>query len=164
MKSLAKLLLFASLAFLSFSCSTENMDDAAEPFLINLSAPEVKDIEVEILELINEHRKSLNLNPLSMMTTVKSVAYTHTDYMLEKDQMSHDNFYKRSKYLKTNVGASKVSENVAYGYSSARTVVDAWLKSESHKKNIEGDFSYFDISAEQSIEGKWYYTNIFIKK
>ena len=95
---------------------------------------------------------------------VESVAYTHTDYMVDNDEVSHANFYSRSDYLKANAGAKKVSENVAYGYSSAESVVRAWLKSDGHKATIEGDFSNFDVSAEVNTEGKWYYTNIFIKK
>ena len=34
----------------------------------------------------------------------------------------------------------------------------------THKENIEGDFTNFDVSAEKNAEGNWFYTNIFIKK
>ena len=63
-----------------------------------------------------------------------------------------------------NVSATKVSENVAYAFSSAESVVNAWLNSDGHRENIEGDFTDFDISAEQNEEGRWYFTNIFIKR
>jgi uncharacterized protein YkwD len=53
---------------------------------------------------------------------------------------------------------------VAFGYTTAESLVKAWLKSEVHKATIEGDFTNFDISAEKGTDGKWYYTNIFIKK
>ena len=98
------------------------------------------------------------------MSIVKSVAYSHTDYMVDNDVVSHDNFFTRSNYLKSNIGAKKVSENVAYGFSTAQGVVDAWIRSESHKANLEGDYTNFDISAERNEDGRWYYTNIFIKK
>lgn len=164
MKLLTKISLLALLAIFTFSCSTDSIDDKAEAMELSLSTPQAKTIEVEILELINNHRLSMGLNPLSDMPVVKSVAYSHTDYMVDNNQVSHDNFFTRSDYLKANAGAKKVSENVAYGYTSAASVVNAWIKSEGHKANIEGDFSNFDISAEKSEEGKWYYTNIFIKK
>jgi uncharacterized protein YkwD len=95
---------------------------------------------------------------------VKAVAFTHTDYMIQNDDISHDNFYQRKESLEMNAGANKVSENVAYGFSSPESLVNAWLNSPSHKETIEGDFTDFDISAEQSENGKWYYTNIFIKR
>ena len=164
MKLLTKLPLLALLAVLTFSCTTDSIDDNAEDIQLNLVTPQSKSIEIEILDLLNNHRLSLGLNPLVDMTLVKSVALSHTDYMVDNNIVSHDNFYKRSTYLKQNAGAINVSENVAYGYTSAETVVRAWIKSESHKANIEGDFTNFDVSAEVNAEGKWYYTNIFIKK
>ncbi|RED49304.1 CAP domain-containing protein [Seonamhaeicola aphaedonensis] len=164
MKLLTKLPILALLAVLSFSCSTDSIDEKVNSIELSLKTPQTKTIEVEILEQINHHRLSVGLKPLTDMSVVKSVAFSHTDYMVDKDQISHDNFFTRSNYLKENVGAKSVSENVAYGYTSAETVVKAWLRSEGHRETIEGDFTYFDVSAEKNAEGKWYYTNIFIKK
>ena len=164
MKLLTKLPLLVLFAVLTYSCSTNSIDDQVEAITENLIVQAPKAIEIEILNLINDHRLSIGLSPLDDMSVVKSVAYSHTDYMVDNEVVSHDNFYKRSNYLKTNAGAIKVSENVAYGYTSAQSVVNAWIKSEGHKANIEGNFTNFDVSAEQSKEGKWYYTNIFIKK
>jgi len=165
MKLLIKLPLLALFTVLTLSsCSTDSMDDKADAMELSLVTQEAKTIEVEILELINNHRLSLGLSPLAEMNIIKSVAYSHTDYMVDNDEVSHHNFFTRSNYLKSNAGAQKVSENVAFGYSSAESVVRAWIKSEAHKANLEGDFTNFDVSAEKNEEGRWYYTNIFIKK
>ena len=165
MKLFFKLPLLALFTVLTFSsCSTDSIDDKADAMELSLFSQEAKTIEVEILELINNHRFSLGLNPLAEMDVIKSVAYSHTDYMVDNDEVSHHNFFTRSNYLKSNAGAEKVSENVAFGYSSAESVVRAWIKSEAHKENLEGDFTNFDISAEKNEDGRWYYTNIFIKK
>ncbi len=165
MKLFFKLPLLALFTVLTFSsCSTDSIDEKADAMELSLFSQEAKTIEVEILELINNHRLSLGLNPLAEMDVIKSVAYSHTDYMVDNDEVSHHNFFTRSNYLKSNAGAEKVSENVAFGYSSAESVVRAWIKSEAHKENLEGDFTNFDISAEKNEDGRWYYTNIFIKK
>jgi len=163
MKLLLKLPLLALLATLAFACSTDGIEDNVESIELKITSLEAKNIEVEILELINNHRSSMGLNSLNSLSVVKSVAYTHTDYMVENNTVSHDNFFTRSNYLKANAGAKKVSENVAYGYSSAESVVKAWLKSASHKANLEGDYTNFDISVEENAEGKLYFTNIFVK-
>lgn len=152
------------IAMLSFSCSTDSLDETAENTTTNIVVPETKVIEIEIVELINDYRLSMGLNPLNNMKLIKSQAYSHTDYMIEHDNVSHDNFYQRKTYLINNAGANKVSENVAYGFTTAQSVVNAWLNSPGHRENIEGDFTDFDISAEQNSQGKWYYTNIFVKK
>ncbi|WP_045371959.1 CAP domain-containing protein [Jejuia pallidilutea] len=164
MKLLTKFSLLAVIAVLSYSCAPESMDDQADALIESVSVPETKTIEVQILELINNHRLSLGLAPLESMMIIKSTAFSHTDYMVDTQTVSHANFFTRSNYLKSKAGAKSVSENVAYGYSSAESVVGAWLRSESHKNNIEGDFTYFDVSAEKDINDKWYFTNIFIKK
>ncbi|MFD0836126.1 CAP domain-containing protein [Mariniflexile aquimaris] len=164
MKLLTKLPILALLAVLCYSCTADGIEDNVDAIELSLITPETKTIEIQVLELINDHRASLGLNTLSDMTVVKSVAFSHTDYMVINNEVSHANFYVRSDYLKANAGASRVSENVAYGYSSAQSVVNAWLKSDAHRAVIEGDFTNFDVAAEVNSEGKWYYTNIFIKK
>ncbi len=157
--------ILAIVSLLSFtSCSTESFpEDQTSAVELN-NPPQPKLIEIEILEQINDYRIGKGLNPLSDNGTIKAVAYTHTDYMIEVDNVSHDNFFQRKQSLQQNASAVIVSENVAYGFNSAESVVNAWLNSESHKENIEGDFTDFDISAEQNEEGKWYFTNIFIKR
>ncbi|GAB4165161.1 MAG: hypothetical protein Tsb0033_26870 [Winogradskyella sp.] len=165
MKAKKLLPLLAIVALLGFtSCST---DSAAEDKINSIDvpvAPQAKLIEIEIMELINAHRINQGLNPLHDHNTVKAVAFTHTDYMVEVNNVSHDNFFQRKQSLQINANANIVSENVAYGFSSAESVVNAWLNSPSHRENIEGDFTDFDISAEKNNEGKWYFTNIFIKR
>ena len=164
MKPTKMLPLMALIALLTFSCSTEEMPEETLDSIELSNVPAAKLIEVEILELINTHRINIGLTALNNHNTIKAVAYTHTDYMVEVDNVSHDNFFQRKNSLIQNTSATKVSENVAYAFSSAESVVNAWLNSEGHRANIEGDFTDFDISAEKNNEGKWYFTNIFIKK
>lgn len=164
MKTYKLLPVMALMALLSFSCSTEEMPSETIDSSALVNAPAAKTIEIEILELINNHRIEMGLNPLNNLNIIKSVAFTHTDYMVEINQVNHDNFFQRKNSLIQNAGAARVSENVAYGYSSAQAVVNAWINSAGHRENLEGDFTDFDISAEQNSEGRWYYTNIFIKK
>jgi len=164
MKLSTNLLSIFFLALFAFSCSTDNEGIQFEESPEVLMIPESKTIEIEIMELINEYRISQGLEILHHNEIVKGRAFSHTHYMIENDHVSHDNFYSRKKYLEINIGANKVSENVAYAYSSAKSVVNAWIKSEGHRKNLEGDFTDFEVSAEQNAEGKWYYTNIFIKR
>ena len=165
MKQILNLLTVFLFAITLTSCSTDTLDDdqnvASNKEVV---IPEAKTIEIEILNLINQHRLSIGLNSLESIDIIKGQAYSHTDYMVEIDEVNHDYFYNRKAYLEANVNAQQVSENVAYGYSSASSVVNAWLNSEGHRHNIEGDFTHFEVSAEKNQNDKWYFTNIFIKK
>ncbi|MGM5470418.1 CAP domain-containing protein [Flavobacteriaceae bacterium LMO-SS05] len=165
MKPTIYLPFLAMMTLLMFSsCSTEDFPVDSINAIDLKAAPAPKQIEIEILELINQHRIGLGLNALKSLNIVKSVALTHTDYMVEVNSVNHDNFYQRKISLEQNANAKVVSENVAYAYSSAQSVVNAWINSDSHRENIEGDYTDFEVSAEQNKEGKWYYTNIFIKR
>lgn len=163
MKRFNLFVLSAFIMFTSFSCSTDTAEDSIETVTI-AEAPQAKQIEIEILELINEYRLSLGLNPLNNMDDIKIEAFSHTNYMLSTGNISHTNFFQRKQNLINNAGAINVGENVAYAYSSAQSVVNAWINSDSHRENMEGDYTNFDISAEKDAEGRWYYTNIFVKK
>ena len=165
MKKFTLLPVMVLLVMFMTSCSSNPIEDkAAEINTENLVVPETKTIEIEIMELINDYRLSKGLNPLDNVGIIKAQAYNHTEYMITYNNVSHDNFYQRKAFLESSLGARDVSENVAYGFTSAQTVVNAWLNSASHKANIEGDFTDFDLSADQNAEGDWYYTNIFVKK
>jgi uncharacterized protein YkwD len=165
MRCSSALPILAFVALMSItSCSTETLpEDSVRTIDLN-NPPDVKVIEIQVLELINQHRIELGLAPLVDHSMVKAVAFTHTDYMIEENNISHDNFFERKESLEENAEAIKVSENVAYGFSSPESLVRAWLNSKPHRETIEGDFTDFDISAEQNENGKWYYTNIFIKR
>ena len=160
-----KLLPFVALLLvLSTSCSTDSsLEDDINAISVE-NPPTAKTIEIEILERINAYRIEKGLNPLNNHDIIKAVAYTHTDYMIEKNDVNHDYFFQRKTSLEENASAKKVSENVAYAYSNAESVVNAWIRSEGHRANIEGDYTDFDVSAEQNEQGKWYFTNIFIKR
>ena len=164
MKPTIYLPMMALMALLTFSCSTDNMPEDTANAITLQNAPAPKTIEIEILERINTHRISQGLNSLNNLNIIKSVAYSHTDYMVTVNEVNHDNFFQRKESLMQNAAATKVSENVAYAFNSAESVVNAWINSDGHRANLEGDYTDFDISAEQDEDGKWYYTNIFIKR
>ena len=157
-------LMALTILFSTFSCSTENNDHEAPSVNSEYVVPETKVMETVILELLNEYRINEGLGTLESLDLIKSQAFVHSGYMAEVSNISHDNFSERSAFLRQYAGASRVSENVAYGYSSPASVVNAWVNSESHRGAIVGDYTHFDISAEQDENGYWYFTNIFVKK
>jgi len=156
------LLLFAVLMF--SSCSTDSMDEELNSLSSEIIIPESKPMEVQILDLINQHRESVGLAPLQPLEIIKSQTYNHNDYMIERNQVSHDYFYQRRDFLMNNASAVSVAENVAYGYPTAEGVVNAWLNSESHRATIEGNYTDFEISADYNEDGHLFYTNIFIRR
>ena len=70
----------------------------------------------------------------------------------------------RYQTLVKDVHAKAVSENVAYGYSSAEAVVNAWIKSEGHRENMLGDHTHFGISIKAGKRRKILLHQHFCKK
>jgi len=122
-------------------------------------------MEYEILDLVNDYRISLGLSNLNTINLISEQAIEHTTYMINKGEASHDNFSSRHQILTQIIAAKTVGENVAYGYISAESVVNAWIKSEGHRRNIENkEYTDFGISTKQDENGRYYFTHIFIKR
>lgn len=57
---------------------------------------------------------------------------------------------------------STAGENLAYGFTTGRDVVDAWMGSSGHRANIlNGRYRLMAISARRSSEGQWYVAQVF---
>ena len=81
-----------------------------------------------------------------------------------KVDFGHDGFEDRVANIRKKLKPyHSVGENVAYGHLSAEKVVQLWLKSPGHRRNIEGDFNLTGIGIAESKDGTIYYTQIFLQ-
>lgn len=155
-------LLPIAIVFTMISCSTSETEDAAAPIVENFS---YTDVELDLMSKINEHRASVGLNTLQPINHISFKSAEHNDYMISNDVVGHQKFEQRANNIKQVLGAVQVSENVAYNYQSNAGVLNAWLLSDGHKENIEGEYTHFGISIKTNpATGKKYYTNIFMKR
>ena len=55
-----------------------------------------------------------------------------------------------------------MSENIAYGYSTGRAVVTAWMKSPGHRANLlKGNMRWIGVGAVQDKNGVWWVSQVF---
>jgi uncharacterized protein YkwD len=119
-------------------------------------------METEILQFVNEDRKQHDLRLLQINSRESSLALKHSEDMAKgKVKFGHDGFNSRAKIIQKELGATEIGENVASGLMTAREVVDGWLNSPGHKKNIEGDFLLTGIGYARDKKGEIYFTQIF---
>ena len=161
-------LLAVVLLFLVTSCSKEDSGNATEGvnYSIDLNLAQETDWELadEILVLINDHRTSIGLSIISRdQQHASAYAVNHTKYMIENDQISHDNFSFRNNGMQ-NRGAKSVGEIVAFGYNNAESVVNAWLNSPSHKSVIEGSYTNSGFGVIENSQGQYFFTQLFYRK
>lgn len=119
--------------------------------------------EKELFDLVNEYRVSINLSKLVHEDNSYYHATQHSLLMVSKKDISHANFEKRASEISRRTGAVLVAENVAKDYLTNQEALEGWLKSEGHKKNIEGDFTHTAVSIQKDDNGNRYFTQIFYK-
>jgi len=162
---LLRLSIFAAILSFMISCTAEDASSTDTPDASTVAVKyEYSSVELETMSLINDYRVSKGLNQLDKINYISYKSEEHDNYMIANNVVDHSDFESRSANLMKVLRAKNVSENVAYNYNSAKGVFDAWLRSEGHRQNIEGNFTHFGISVREDPEtGKKYYTNIFVK-
>jgi uncharacterized protein YkwD len=119
----------------------------------------------QILIFVNEYRRSKGLPALQPNSFISSVALGHSrDMLTGKSPFGHDGFRQRINVISGRLGKLHVAaENVADGPMGAREVVDGWLHSPGHRRNIEGDFRLTGIGVATRSDGMVYFTQIFVR-
>ncbi|MDP3352626.1 MAG: CAP domain-containing protein [Flavobacteriaceae bacterium] len=146
-----------------FLLSCNKNDDSIDP--VAIEEIHFNSLESEILYLVNSHRESIGLNKVSGLNHPYTEATNHTNYMINKGIISHDNFEFRKANLMIKSSAKIILENVAMGYPTAESTMTSWLNSSNHRLVIENPYvQYMGISAQKDAQGRNYYTQIFIGK
>ncbi|MCB1139841.1 MAG: CAP domain-containing protein [Leptospiraceae bacterium] len=96
--------------------------------------------EARFVQLVNEHRQKVGCAPLKLNPTLMRVARNHSNDMARRDFFSHTNPEGESPFdrmKKEGLRYSRAAENIAFGQRDAREVLQSWLSSPGHKRNIE---------------------------
>lgn len=135
------------------------------PMNISLASSSIADLEKATHEQINKYRASKKLPPLSVDPRITQQARIHSENMASgKVKFSHDGFDGRAKAIA--IPYQSVAENVAYnmGFSDpVRNAVDGWIKSDGHRKNMEGQFNLTGIGIAKNAKGEYYFTQLFVR-
>lgn len=153
--------------------SFESPDDANSPpdSSQNLFDCTISDTQQQILDLTNDARETgvycgeewyPAVEPLTWDCLLIEAAYIHTLDMVENNFFNHiGSDGLRVSNRVTNVGYSwnYVGENIAAGYLSPESVVDGWLNSPGHCRNIMNEnFEEFGAAV---IDRHW--TQVFAR-
>lgn len=122
-------------------------------------------VESKVIELTNAQRRKNGLKDLQADTALSNVARTKSNDMRSKNYFSHTSPTYGSPFdMMRDFGISYKSagENIAKGQTTPEQVVDAWMNSEGHRKNIlSADYTHIGVGYSESGN---YWTQMFIKK
>jgi uncharacterized protein YkwD len=117
-----------------------------------------------VLKLTNAERAKAGCKPLTSNAKLTSAAQAHSADMAKNDYFAHesqngDTPFDRIKSLGYSFRAA--AENIAYGQTSAASVMDAWMNSSGHKANIL-NCTYTQIGIGYALRGQTpYWTQDF---
>ena len=92
------------------------------------------------VDLVNDHRGSIGATALIWDDRVAQVALAHSQDMATRGFFSHTNPDGLSPFDRLSaagISYTTAGENIAYGFSSATSVYQAWMGSSGHRANIE---------------------------
>jgi len=93
----------------------------------------------EVVDLVNSERAKVGCSPVKVNAKLTKAAQDHSEDMAEHSNMSHtgsDGSQPGDRIERAGYSWSTYGENVAYGYSSPKSVMEGWMNSSGHKANI----------------------------
>ncbi|WP_095889646.1 CAP domain-containing protein [Clostridioides difficile] len=120
----------------------------------------------EVVDLVNIERAKAGLNPLTLDSSISNVATKKSQDMIDNNYFSHNSPTYGSPFdmlKKFGLSYKTAGENIAMGQKTPKEVVNAWMNSEGHRKNIMNpNFSKIGVGVAQKSGGSIYWTQIFV--
>jgi uncharacterized protein YkwD len=158
--------------------STDTSTDTSSDNGTNYSQISCSDDLTTVLALVNELRAqqqicgSKSYGPVGELTLnalLTSAAQEHSDNMANYDFFSHtglDESTVATRVIAHGYTWSSVAENIAGGQTTAQSVVDGWMASDGHCKNIMSENLTemgLACSANSDATYTYYWTQVFAK-
>lgn len=130
--------------------------------LVALPGPAVAAVsdtyESDVITYTNNNRVNDGKVKLKSQSCVDRYAESWASWMAENKTMKHQSM---SKILNA-CDLRMVGENIAYGYSSGKSVVAAWMNSTGHRSNIlKSGYRLIGVGAKQDENGRWWVSQVF---
>ncbi|RYG73278.1 hypothetical protein EU245_07080 [Lentibacillus lipolyticus] len=126
---------------------------------------QLNEFEQQVVELTNQERTAQGLEPLKVDTELSKVAREKSRDMATSNYFSHNspNYGSPFDMMKQfGVSYKTAGENIARGQRTPQEVVDGWMNSEGHRKNIMNpDFTHIGVGY---VEQGNHWTQQFIGK
>jgi uncharacterized protein YkwD len=98
-------------------------------------------VRKEMLARVNAIRKKAGLGSLRLNSDLEKAAQRHAEDMLARGYFSHESpsgTTVRERSRKAGYDWAAIGENIAFGQTSVDEVIETWMDSPGHRKNILG--------------------------
>jgi uncharacterized protein YkwD len=110
-----------------------------KPTTTTAPPPSGGSMETQVLQLTNAERQKAGCGPLKPNSALTRAAEAHAADMVDNHYFDHTSQDGRSPFDRMKAAGFRggaMAENIAVGYRSAAAVVEGWMNSEGHRKNM----------------------------
>ncbi|WP_232668665.1 CAP domain-containing protein [Pseudonocardia sp. TRM90224] len=123
------------------------------------------DLVLEVVAATNVERARHRLRPLTVDARLTAAAQAHTEDMVRRGFFAHENPDGKQVWdraLAAGYAYRKVAENIAAGQRTAAEVVQGWMDSPGHRRNIlDGDLTQIGVGHVPGGSYGVYWTQVF---
>ena len=128
----------------------------------------VKNVENEVLAIVNQERSKQGLKPLQMDWELERVARTKSQDMAAKGYFSHQSPTYGSPFdmmKQFGINYKSAGENIASGQRDPKEVMVAWMNSTGHRANIlKPEYTHIGVGYYHGGSYGHMWTQMFITK
>ncbi|MCA0969762.1 SafA/ExsA family spore coat assembly protein [Halobacillus litoralis] len=130
--------------------------------------PNIKSVEQQVIDLTNQERAKQGLSPLKGNWQLSRVARYKSRDMRDKNYFSHQSPTYGSPFemmRSFNISYRRAAENIAAGQRTPQEVVNGWMNSPGHRKNIlDPNVRQIGVGYAQGGSYGHYWTQMFISQ
>lgn len=167
----ARALLAASITLVAGSCVAPRREAAEPPLLVGVAEglvvePSRPDASANspLILAHNVRRSKAGLPPLFENPKLDAAAQGHARDMADRRKMSHRGGDGSSAFDRIDRQSYRfrlAGENVAFGFDDVESVMDGWMKSPGHRRNILGRFTEIGVGRAIAKDGASYWSVSF---
>ena len=140
--------------------SAQSKDKPSTP----AESSKVDSIIEDLVEGHNQERAKEKLPPLKLEARLTEAARVQARDMADRQKMGHegsDGSTPEQRVVNAGYHYLKTGENVAVGYRDVEEVIQAWMDSPGHRKNIMGEFTEIGLACVIGKDKKPYWAADF---
>ncbi|MFF4671648.1 CAP domain-containing protein [Streptomyces sp. NPDC001279] len=123
------------------------------------ASPATDPARAGVLALVNEERAKAGCSPVTTSASLTSLAQDLSEDMAARGFFDHTDPDGRSPWDRASDAGVRglAAENIARGQADARAVMDAWMHSEGHRRNILNcDYRTLGVGVHRGPGGPWW--------
>lgn len=129
---------------------------------------QMHNMKKQVVNLVNQERQQRGLKPYQHNNKLANVAQTKAEDMRDNNYFSHQSPTYGSPFemmKEFDIQYSAAGENIARGQRTAEEVMNSWMNSPGHRKNIlSKKYTHIGVGLAETSQGTTYWVQMFIRK